>query len=107
MKRGTNTRMDILELVQPHLLEMPAYEPVEPVDVDGGAAGDSGDRDRQAGREREPLRALAARGGGAGGVSVLPHLSGSSAARVREAVAEYVGVDAGAGGARRRARTSC
>jgi histidinol-phosphate aminotransferase len=33
MKDGTKARTDVLQLVQPHLLEMPAYEPVEPIDV--------------------------------------------------------------------------
>jgi histidinol-phosphate aminotransferase len=33
MRDGTKPKLDVLDLVQPHLLEMPSYEPVEPIDV--------------------------------------------------------------------------
>ncbi len=93
MKRGTKTRMDILELVQPHLLEMPVYEPVEPVDVMAARLGIPEDQiikldgnENLYGPSEEAVEAL--------GEYQYYHIYPDPAqTRVREAVAEYVGVD--------------
>jgi histidinol-phosphate aminotransferase len=93
MKDGAKEDFNILDLVQPHLREMPAYEPVEPIDVVAKRLGVPEDEIvKLDGNENpygpSPLVAEA--------LARYPyyHIYPDPAqASVREAVAEYAGAD--------------
>ena len=87
------TEQDIRSLIRPHLLQMPGYEPVEPIDVMAKRLGLSPDQiSKLDGNENPygPSPRVAER------LAAYPHyhIYPDPAQRaVREAIGEYVGVD--------------
>jgi histidinol-phosphate aminotransferase len=93
LRDGTKPKINILDLVQPHLLEMPGYEPVEPVDVMAERLGipeaeivKLDGNENLYGPSEEAVEAL--------GAYEYYHIYPDPAQRrVRQAVAEFVGAD--------------
>ena len=88
------TDQDIRSLVRPHLLQMPGYEPVEPIDVMAKRLGLSPDQiSKLDGNENPygPSPRVAERLAGYQHYHIYPDPAQRA---VREAIGEYVGVDA-------------
>jgi histidinol-phosphate aminotransferase len=93
LKDATVNRREVLDLVQPHLREMPAYEPVEPIDV---VAARLGIPEKQIakldGNENPygPSPRVAEALGSYGYYHIYPD---PAQGKVRQAVARYVGAE--------------
>ena len=103
----SRAKRDILGLVKRHLIEMPGYEPVEPIDVVAERLGHPRAPGGEAGCQREPLRPVTEGGAGAGAVRLLQHLSRSGAVEGARGCGGVRRFDAGADRARQRVGRAC
>lgn len=94
MSDGTREKADIRDLVRPHLMEMPGYEPVEPIDVMARRLGLRPEDISKLDGNENPYGAspkVAERLAAFDHYHIYPDPAQRA---VREAIAEYVGVNA-------------